>query len=379
MSIEYQNIEKFCNTNNLKYISKLNEQNIYFFLKVIPITLRKYSDSDNIYRKRAIQILDLLYQPQYISQNCSIQGLRNIKSSCYLDSVLLALFVTPNDFISNVILNSELQPISKIICRNKNIVDNTPEIDLLNRQKIQKQLRLIADSIQNKNKKTVKYCTNLRKVFKDCPNPENYHLGGEKDAGEFLTYILSIFDINSAKKEIITYGTNDLQTNSNLTLVSKIIDDRSSIINFIDSFKLEENKKNINYINDFLSQINHSGVLENYLFKRTIQITTLISTPYLIFNFQRINHITNKFMKTKIIPTQTLTIQDGSRFQLSAIVVWLQNHYTTFFKCNENWYYHNDLFNSIKNIGNFQKLLEQKNPSPITNGILYFYTYIYSI
>ncbi len=48
-------------------------------------------------------------------------------------------------------------------------------------------------------------------------------------------------------------------------------------------------------------------------------------------------------------------------------------HYTAYLKVNKKWYYYNDLGPSIKFIGRYNELLQAK-PSPLSMGILYFYS-----
>ena len=139
--------------------------------------------------------------------------------------------------------------------------------------------------------------------------------------------------------------------------------------------------QNINHnIKDFITLYEDTGDLGddvfnaedlNMVFKRRISTTTLIDSPYIIFGFNKLSP--NGFIKTSIIPSQTISLESGSRFQLIAIVIYSTKHYTSYFKCGTNWYYYNDLVSEMRFVGTFEKLLESK-PSPITNGTLYFYS-----
>jgi len=350
-------------------------------LVAAPYVLEKFPDQSNIYHQRALQTLELFSRAPALGNNCqSLKGLKNISQSCYLDSVLLTLFAVPNKFVTDNILNANLQvregP-SFDCAENKGELQVAQQTDLTNRKRVQEQFRNMTESIRNTG--DVKYCTDLRSVLVNCSNAEQYHKGGEKDAGEFLGYILSMFDTNVARKEVVTYITNDLGLNPNLIEVSKRIDPVASIIQFVDSFTLEKKKKH--FISEFLSKVMDSGEMsKNNRFKyndqfysRRIAKETLLSTPYLVFNIQRLHPVKNQRLHTPIVPTDTLTIADGQRFQLSAIVVYLQGHYVAFLKCGNDWYYYNDLREQITLVGSYDQLLLRKKPSPFTDGTLYYY------
>jgi ubiquitin C-terminal hydrolase len=377
-------LQEFCETGDLVALSRISNEMSDFALKLSPIVLEKYPNSENIYHRRALQIMELFDHAPEDSKSdnsfCSIKGLRNIGESCYLDSALLALFVTPDDFVDDFILNTELKMRDgpRFDCApDDNDTFVNKQLDLNNRQAVQIQLRDMANSIRGLG--NIKNCNYLRHALKNCPNEEEYHRSGEKDAGEFLGYILSMFDTNVAHKQTITHVTNDSgDVPENLIKVNSVDDIRSSVVQFVDSHKLLSLNQEIPYyISKFLSSISDDKLDKNnrynyrgIKYNRRIAKETLVSTPYLIFNIQREN-VFSETLRTQIIPSETLTINNGNRFKLSAVVVHNYGHYMAYFKCS-NWYFYDDIDIKPKLIGDYKKMLKQR-PSPITHGTIYYY------
>lgn len=383
-------LKSYCNTGDISKLRLVTYPIKEILLESAPYALRKYKNNKGLYWHRAAEILDILSEPDYHGENCeNLKGLKWVGNSCYLDSSLFSLFAVPTTFVDDNIINAILLPRNRpLVCAT----NGSSQVDLENRRTVQKQLRTIVKHIRGGGE-GVKYCTDLRRALRKCPNAENYYDNNMKDAGEFLTYILEMFDTDVAVKETITYYTNnvtdvmpsvqDLVKSDNVN-----IDRRASIIQFVDSFRLSTYSNNKDHnIRQFLSDIIDSGEFDDankpyyrgLRYNRRISITNLISTPYLIFRFQRLHPITEGILQTRIIPSQTLTLDVDARFILSAIIVFQAQHYTSYFRCGNDWYFYNDVdYNEpIKIIGTYQNLLKSR-PSPISGGTLYFYTPISS-
>lgn len=376
-------IKTYCDNPSLKNLHNIDNDTQKILLELVPKVLKKYPEYNNIYHRRALQILELFDKPPVIIGNCEkLKGLVNTDSSCYLDSALFSLFALKNDFIDKNILYSTLQPNPLYNCVPKRTKKKDKLIiDLLNREEVQKNLVKITESLRDKN--DIKYCTYLRSSFKNCPSIENYYKKGEKDVGEFLAYILKMFDVDKAVKRMDKYMTSSeenlylseipIDLNPEMYKISEFIYYTESIIQFIDNSQIRFLDQNEDYyISKFIT------VIENIIEEKAYDVVytkSIISSPYIIFDIGRVNIENEKFMKTKIIPSQTLTIESGNRFQLSAIVIWKKNHYTNYFKCNSLWYYYDDTESFIKEIGTYEDMLKS-SPSAITNGKLYFYVSI---
>ena len=324
------------------------------------------------------------------SIKCSnIRGLKWKGNSCYIDSTLVALFSTPCQFTDNILnMNLSKNPISRFVGGSYPCGMSYDE-DLQNRQMVQNQLNIIAQSIRGSNT-IVEYCFNLRETFRRCPDPENYYDNRIKDAGEFLGYILSLFPVNTAVKRRQTYATNDMSFKpsfGSLIETSDITDRNSSIIHQVDSFRLLALKGEKTGLNNFIKQREDTYPNElaeedlffpnngNIGYKRRITYETLVSAPYIVFSLKRVNIFTN-FINTEIIPVPEITLKSGERFFLSAIVIFENLHYTCTFLCENTWYYYNDMDSTkyyIQRIGTYNDMLKIR-PSPMRNGTQYYYT-----
>ena len=320
-------------------------------------------------------------QPSVSKKSPLLGLLSNIGNSCYLDSVLLSLLTVQNEFVDSHILYAQLKnrPVSRLDCIPEN-TPKLPEIDLNNRQQVQNELIKITNSIREN--RDVKRCTSLRKILERCPHPEDFYDNQPKDAGEFLGYILNIFDTNVAVKRFSLWGTNNLDADvSQLPPpITTNIDDKASIVHTIYHRQLLDLPNNTP-TNSLLTTMEDSGELSDDnlyqgKYKRRIQLQTVVESPYLVINLQRNNPYGYETIKTKIVPSATIELQNKS-LSLSAVVIHRGSrsggHYTAYLKLGQVWYYYNDLGPSIKRVGTYKNLLSY-DPSPIKYGTLHFYS-----
>jgi hypothetical protein len=408
MSIEQ--VKKYCNSGSLLDLAEIDDETTGFMIEQVPKVLAKYPDKNNTYHKRALQILEIFYDPPPIEDETyckQLYGLNNTGQSCYLDSVLFSLFAIPNSFVDESIIYSDLQidknTSGSFYCAprvdpktiSEDELNKIREVDLINRKAVQKSLREIAQSIRGR--KSIDYCTDLRNVLKECSSIDNFAEAGMKDPAEFLIFILRMFDVDKTIREQIVYTTkfdiNAYQTelsvtNPILSVKEVSLKINESIVQYIDKAYLNNlNKDSIYYMSKFLTTVEAELKIGK---TNTIYTKNLYSSPYIVFYCERISFKERDYLamiesgvvdfenlpvtlnRVKIMPSKSITIGDGSRFQLSSIVIWQNYHYTSYFKCGLDWYYYDDMRKSIKKIGLYEKLLRSR-PSPVTNGILYFY------
>jgi len=348
-----------------------------------------------------------------------MRGLHNINQSCYMDSVLFALFAKPNAFITRHILHKKLTRRKKLEC------NTDPALDLRIRKELQHELNRVTHSIRVA--KNINYCSALRGIFAKCPYIIDFAAPGDQEAGEFLQYLFKIFNVGGAKKEVINFGTNSLAKNPRKKIKTSSRIFASTPIQFIGSFRLLEVQPYTD-LKTFLANTEDSGELKgdnlfyaiNKVFRRRISKEKLIATPYLVFYLQRAHPIPvfrfndddeeydydygesdeedydesdydesddeddesdydeeegGRVITTKIIPNRKITLSKKT-LTLTAIVVHMgtinSGHYIAYIKCGRIWYEYNDVSPKLEKIGTYDDML-QHYPSPLERGTLYFY------
>jgi hypothetical protein len=311
----------------------------------------------------------------YLSDVCPFTGLKYTGNSCYQDSVLLALFAIPNNYIDMNILEKNVKNISK----NKNREIKCSEVydqDYKYRKNIQKELREITVSIRGL--KNVKYCSGLRALLRNCPS-----FGGQKfyetdtnDAGEFLQYLFSLFEVEGVELEKTVYLSNDIETNRLKKM--KVSTSRRQKISpiFMIQSSFSENpivlQSQIYTVDDAVFDKKNLVASESGgKFRRRIETTEIIDAEYIVFYDNRLGFEgrTNK----AVIPSETLKIRNRE-LSLHSVVVHRNVHYTAYIKCNNKWYYYNDLSGINLFTDDFEYLLKHSFPNVCREGVLYFYS-----
>jgi len=315
---------------------------------------------------------------------CRFTGLKYTGNSCYQDSTLLALLAIPNDFVTANILEKNVKSISRL--SNREIVcDNNTELDYRRRQAIQNELVRITKSMRGEisSSDRVQYCSNLRALLKGCPSAsrQEFYGTGTQDAGEFLQYILALFQVNGLERIRSTDLTNDLSPIPKKTLTSRMIKEEVSPVVLIPAEALVSVpiKYYLTQTEDaVLDAANLVKGPDHQRYKRRIEQTVITKGDYLVFYVQRLSLHGERPVRlyTKINPSETIELARSSRsLSLFAIVVHKNVHYTCYIKCDDIWYYYNDLTAEIVSVGSFNDML-QSTPNPEKEGVLYFYSRI---
>jgi ubiquitin C-terminal hydrolase len=369
-------------TNSIEFISK-RYGIVFFYNPSTGVSMWVKDDTPYVYgvSKSWKQIISAMDKPYYyntetgISQwkipensnsnsnsnsNCmSITGLNWTGNSCYIDSVLQALFSVPNSF-SYKILNEKLKDDNKIAIQEELInISNT-------------LMGILSPGVQNVRK--------LRSLFKQFPVSEKYHNTHMKDSGEFLTYLISLFTSGSlAKTHTISYGTNSLNSivpTNEMIIGSIVVDDFASVVINIDPMTLLEQEDEID-ITNYLIEYNDAVLDEPYIINgssyiRRISTKKILSTPIIIFNFNRMNPVDNEVIHIAIRPVPNIEL-DNFIYNFTAVVHFSDRHYICYFMCDEVWYLYNDIpVASISLIGTLDDLLD--NTDVMTDGTTFYYT-----
>lgn len=316
------------------------------------------------------------------SKICEITGLKNRGNSCYQDSVLLALLGIPNDFINKSIINKDIDDISNDPKREIKCSDNIKN-DRIRRNRIKKELNKIMNSIRNPEvSNKVENCSMLREHLSKCPSTsgQEFHSSRMQDAGEFLIYLFSLFNVTGTKRYIKTIVTNDIENDINFLENSKIVSERIETVSPIISIHSKSLRNtNIDYYLDFIEdtefdKFNLYKDKDGNTYKRKITYDSIEDSNYLIFYAQRLLQGDKRSYK-KIIPNEEIILKSKKKLYLHAIVVHERLHYTCYIKCNNVWFHYNDIYNNIEHVGTYDEMIENSNfPDPCKMGNLYFYS-----
>lgn len=304
--------------------------------------------------------LKLIADREAISQLPSVipfKGLMNVGSSCYMDSVLFSLLYTDNPVIQKQILE---KPVSGGVLA------------------LQQELIEIKRSIQGSGE--VETCRNLRALLKDIPGGAIFSRPREQDAGEFLQFLANIFQLQGATVQRNVYGTNDTGENPPLTITSSFTDNKASLVDFVDSFVLNEVPPGY-MLSNFL--IKRSDAYpddplrgDGQTFKRKITREEVISVPdFYAFYVQRADPVTNLVLTKPVVPDEEIQFKNKA-LRLYSVVIHVgdidSGHYLVYFKYNDRWWVYNDVSHRVRPIGAFENMLGWE-PNPTSRGVLYFY------
>ena len=313
----------------------------------------------------------------------------NGSNSCYIDSVLMALFTEPTDFIKQRILGADF--IEKICYESDSF-----ETDVKNRNLIKTELQKMYKFIQGEDSGLPKYdCTNLRKTFRNCKGTQPFHGGNTQDAGEFLMYLLNIFELTDVSiQKSYSYGSD---SSKNLfVFVSENKETSSSIVSIVESVLTRLDKDETHILTKFMIQSDIAKLSKSNRWKpstgpqkgnefkyRKNVIKQVAQVPFIVFYIKRsfIDHRgSEKFYKTRMCPPEKMLMPSYKTLYLSAIVIHTGGaHYFAVVKHEGLWWYYNDLGTQLYKIddGSYESMLRfkgQSNVNPLTHGTLYFYT-----
>jgi len=329
--------------------------------------LQKYADKYNI---------DVMSDK---TATCDVTGMKYTGNSCYQDSTLIALFAIPNEFITKHILEKDLTFVS-MNPRRELVCSANDEKDLKYRKAIQREIVSITNSMRGSEKNI--YCSTLRNLIKKCPVNQKFYSTETQDAGEFLQFLFSVFDVQDTTIQRITYFTN--MTNTNMSELSDAIISEvkipSSPVILIPSYNIRaRNDTEISYFltreEDALFDQKNLIRKDGKTFKRRLEMNRIVDADYLVFYAQRLYGDRGKRTYNTIIPQEVIRVFGDKHLQLQAIVVHEHVHYTCYFRCNTTWFFFNDIKEKLASVGTYQQLLTSNaGPNVQTHGVLYFYT-----
>jgi len=285
-------------------------------------------------------------------------------NSCYIDSLLIALFHNNNDFIKEILLSAHVNDYKNILLNNLG-------------NKIQEELTRLYTIIIGIVKGDVKNtCSRLRQMlnmyYKNLImiNPK-YKIIGETDNWvtsqidpfELWDFLTKIFDIKNTTK-IIEGNNPPYYTN---------------FVNMIPIDFLMKNKLYINDIYPFYETTYNLSRKDAYIDKYGNKHTTynkkteILKAPFLMIRIPR--NIGDFKLDTKIIPTSTIQLRENNLpLSLSSIIIHYgdnqSGHYISLIK-KDFWYEYDDMQNDLKNIGTLNDIVRNKQYTSNIIALIY--------
>jgi hypothetical protein len=166
---------------------------------------------DNVYDGKKFELIGKWDNADRDINFIPSRGFLNINNSCYINSVLFALFYRSSKFIETHILRKNIDSIAKLLR-----IKDTDVIDAIknNQTELVKIYKWLHSAEQSNNDSKV--CTSFRKIYKQVElgkNPVAFH--NEKfekdigDSGEFLFTLFNGFNIKTLVKFQKSFGKLD--------------------------------------------------------------------------------------------------------------------------------------------------------------------------
>jgi ubiquitin C-terminal hydrolase len=348
--IKMDNINKFCNNGNAMALLRLDKSLKDLFLDNIQASLEKYPDTNNEYNMKAVKARDTLLEGPSIDNN-NVNGLTWERNSCYIDSVLVCLFVNDIPFINDSILNST-------------------KIEKIDNNSIRSELNNIASFIRGGDTDYTLTCEELRKRISVTLQSDVYDTDETGDPSEFLFDLFTLFPLtNAALVKRISYYKND---DERVWKKSSEHEQKESVVREITTINKKFLRDYLDYklINTFDDE-NAFTVRPGLKANNSLQRVIIYDTPFLIFYVTR--RRPEGLDDSVLIPNQTITLMNGKMLVLYSCVVYTGGHYVSYYKHKDDWYVYNDIaINDVKLVGSYDDMLNLRI-SPIKYGVQFFY------
>ncbi len=285
-------------------------------------------------------------------------------NSCYIDSLLVALFHCKSTFIEKNLLNAPI-----------NNYDNS----ILNElgEKIRNELINIYKSVSF-GKNDVAYCSLLRKLLDDyytllhkikpkikiIGSRDNWTIS-QLDVFDLLEFFTIIFNIKNTTK-IIDANNPPFYTNfSNIIPIDFLLSNH--ILNISDIYPSYDSNYNLSQGNVY---IDSNGNKHTTYIKKT----EIIKAPFLMIRIPR--NIGRMKLSTNIIPAPYLKLKENTqRLNLSSIIIHYGSnkggHYISLIKHNNKWYEYNDLGTKLIKVGDLSDIINNETYTSNIIGLLY--------
>jgi hypothetical protein len=316
------------------------------------------------------------------SEKCAKLGgfIYDNKNSCYLDSILMALFHSKDKYIEKILLKNDIK-------------DDNPDLLKLKKD-IQEELNRLANVIYSEEKSSAqqlrKLFTDASELIKDKKRTSDLFAynwtSHQRDPIDVYTLLEMLFEI---KPELLIEEKKFDNANKDLPGKPKVRNSTESI--FIKTyFEIEEKEPDKIYKisemipkhgveTDGISGKTGNGRLKG---ERIISITdvTYIKSPILGIITSRNSRSSGQKLMANIIPSLSLKLEGNTKYLiLKSIIVHHGSasggHYMAYIKCSDNWYFYNDMDFEDKGmvlVGTDQDIINNEDVIKNSHALFYF-------
>ncbi len=320
-----------------------------------------------------IKVEEQKAQNQNNPQNQNILP-QNQNNSCFLDTLLMALFFNRHIFLDFCFLHAILQNEQS---QTKWIFGTNSKLDLDKRKEVQKLLKKIIKSIRQEGLKTNESISNLRELLSQCNFKALKNVSIQQEAMECLYILLEILQLNTDFNLQITqvFGTNDLLH----AIPTDIIETTNRNENISCVCHITQWDNNDNYDN-LLSTNMDSGILkEGFLSSMKLYQRQLTKIQYIPKNSFFMIHIDRTLRcAPKIDNTPLILKQTFNLFELRSVILHKgkeihSGHYSCLLKDQKNqWCLFDDTIKNLEIFNNFDHAIEKTNANE--NCVLLLFT-----
>jgi hypothetical protein len=269
-------------------------------------TMKNNQDFEVYVRK--LDLLDVWLSTQdYIAPRCIVDALNYIGNSCYQDTVFFALFALKTKLIEDSLIFKKVE--EKYL-------------------PLQKEMQKIYNTFRGQ--KQVTTCSDFRAVLSQYNPSQEFHKPIPQDAGEFLSFLFTIFQFDIMTKKRRTYVGNDGP-------LIKVSETKYKDTPIIPVLLYQPGRYDLT---DFLNHRDEAILDASNLYKingstysRRVEKTSIKASDMAIFYVQRLTDVEIS------IPD---SIEINKVLSLYCIITLSRGHYTAFIKCGNLWYHYDD-------------------------------------
>ncbi len=313
------------------------------------------------------------------SKNIVVSSLPyNHNNSCFIDSVLVALFFEKNLVLEYTLLHSVLRHATT---SSKFIFGDDVASDSKQRELIRKILKEFLTNLRKPKNNSSDIVAMLRSNISKCRFSTHFNDNEQHDASEFLSQLFEILQLDSGinRCQVQVYATNDLLEPSpeRLILTTSREEKIGCMFHVRDWKECDKNSLLLKTSEDSGIMSSPLKLIDGREFHRTI--TTLELRPSLLFILHIDRSLTNNDNNNPNrhpVCIDQFVFVNGREFEIHSIILHQgtmnAGHYTCMVKDDNAWSLYDDAANpQLQQLGHFEKAKKSTNAESTAMCIVY--------